>query len=145
MLTGVGGDIDFVDQSAGPAYVHQYSVDVKRELPGRVAVSVGYLGSRSERLAVGGTIDARVNINQLDPQYLALGTALQEPVPNPFFGISAFGARALAADHPARRAAAAVSAVHRTCWPIASARRARGTTRCRSPLERRQHDGWGRA
>ena len=47
-------------------YVHQYSVDLKRELPGRMAASIGYLGSRSERLAVGGTVDARVNINQLD-------------------------------------------------------------------------------
>jgi hypothetical protein len=30
-----------------------------------------------------------LNINQLDPQYLALGPALLEPVPNPFFGLPA--------------------------------------------------------
>jgi hypothetical protein len=40
---------------------------------------------------MGGTSDATVNINQLDPQYLSLGTALQQLVPNPFFGIAAFG------------------------------------------------------
>ena len=91
LLTGVGGDLDFVDQTARTAFVHQYSLDVKRELPGRVAVSVGYLGSRSERLAVGGTADARVNINQLDPRYQAAGTALLQQVPNPFYGIAAFG------------------------------------------------------
>jgi hypothetical protein len=55
LLTGAGGDVDFVEQSGGTAYVHQYSIDLKRELPGRVSASVGYLGSRSERLTVGGT------------------------------------------------------------------------------------------
>ena len=51
-----------------------------------MAIAVGYMGSRSERLPIGGTVDATININQLDPQYLALGTALQQTVPNPFFG-----------------------------------------------------------
>ena len=91
LLTGAGGDVDFVEQSGGTAYVHQSSIDLKRELPGRIAASVGYLGSRSERLTVGGTSDGTININQLDPNYLALGTALQQQVPNPFFGLPQFG------------------------------------------------------
>ncbi len=97
LLTGVGGDIDFIDQSSRSGYVHQYSIDVKRELTARMSVSVGYLGSRSERLALGGTIDTRLNINQLDPRYFSLGNALQELVPNPFFGIAEFGARSRSA------------------------------------------------
>ena len=40
---------------------------------------------------MGGTSDATVNINQLDPQYQSLGTALQQTVANPFFGIAEFG------------------------------------------------------
>ena len=40
---------------------------------------------------MGGTVDATVNINQLDPRYLALGGTLQDPVLNPFFGIPEFG------------------------------------------------------
>ena len=28
-----------------------------------------------------------LNINQLDPEFLSLGAALNEPVPNPFFGL----------------------------------------------------------
>ena len=40
---------------------------------------------------MGGTSDATVNINQLDPSYLEMGTALQQLVPNPFFGIAEFG------------------------------------------------------
>ena len=40
---------------------------------------------------MGGTTDVTVNINQLDPSYLSLGTGLQQLVPNPFFGNAAFG------------------------------------------------------
>ena len=72
--------------------MHRYSFDVQRELPGRVALTMGYIGSRSEGLALGGTVDRSLNINQLDPQYLALGSALLQQVPNPFFGIPQFGA-----------------------------------------------------
>ena len=42
-------------------------------------------------MPVGGTVDTTVNINQIDPQYLALGPALLDLVPNPFFGNAAFG------------------------------------------------------
>jgi hypothetical protein len=91
VLTGAGGAIDFVDQSSKPGYVQQYSVDYQWELPAGHSISVGYMGSRSERLSMGGTSDVTVNINQLDPSYLALGTSLQQLVPNPFFGNAAFG------------------------------------------------------
>jgi hypothetical protein len=91
VLTGAGGVIDFVDQNSRPGYVQQFSVDLQRELPGGNAVTVGYLGSRSRRLSMGGTADATVNINQLDPSYQALGSQLQQLVPNPFYGNPAFG------------------------------------------------------
>jgi trimeric autotransporter adhesin len=92
LLTGAGGTVHFVDQFRKSAYVHQYSADVQRELRSDMSVSIGYLGSRSERLSVGGTNSNTVNINQLDPQFLAQETALLQQVPNPFFGNSAFGA-----------------------------------------------------
>ena len=91
LATGVGGVIDFVDQNSTPGRVHQYSVDYTRELPGSTAVSIGYSGSRSEQMPVGGTVDTTVNINQIDPSYLSLGPALLDLVPNPFFGNAAFG------------------------------------------------------
>ena len=91
LFTGAGGVIDFADQNAKPGYVQQYSLDFQRELPGGNVINFGYVGSRSERLSIGGTNDATVNINQLDPTYLALGSALQQLVPNPFFGNAAFG------------------------------------------------------
>jgi hypothetical protein len=92
LLTGAGGDVHFIDQFSKPAYVQQFSIDLQRELPGRVSVSAGYVGSRSDRLAVGGTADSTLNINQIPTQYLSMGTALQELVPNPFYGNAAFGA-----------------------------------------------------
>ncbi|HEV3215253.1 MAG TPA: carboxypeptidase-like regulatory domain-containing protein [Vicinamibacterales bacterium] len=91
LATGAGGTVDYIDQNAKPGYVQQYSVDYQLELPARNVITVGYQGSRSERLTLGGTADATVNINQLDPSYLALGTALQQAVPNPFYGNPAFG------------------------------------------------------
>ncbi len=113
----MGGDIDFIDQSARSGYVHQYSIDVKRALTARMSVSIGYLGSRSERLALGGTIDTRLNINQLDPRLLfarqrfaAAGAEsvfrhrrLRRPCPVPH-------------DCP-RRAAATVPTVHQCLRP----------------------------
>ena len=91
LATGAGGVIDFVDQSSRPGYVQQISVDWQRELGGDMLLSVGYMHSRSRRLSMGGTADATVNINQLAPEYLALGSALQQQVANPFFGNPAFG------------------------------------------------------
>ena len=53
LATGAGSVIDFVDQDSKPGYVQQYSVDWQRELPGEMAIAVGYMGSRSERLPTG--------------------------------------------------------------------------------------------
>jgi len=92
LLTGVGGQIDFVSQDRQSPYVQQYSVDLQRELPGDMAVSIGYIGSRGDNLGYGADGVAFVNINQLRPEQLALGTALQQQVPNPFFGIPEAGA-----------------------------------------------------
>lgn len=91
LATGAGGVIDFADQNSQPGYVQQYSVDLQRELPGQNVVIIGYSASRSNRLSIGGTQDATVNINQLDPQYLTLGSALLAQVPNPFYGNAVFG------------------------------------------------------
>jgi hypothetical protein len=91
LLTGVGSGIEFIDQNKGAPRVQQWSVDVQRELPGNMAVSIGYLGSRGDDLGLGGTVDTAVNINQLDPQFMSLGSALLQQVPNPFFGVAQAG------------------------------------------------------
>ena len=94
-VTGVGTDISFSDPNAKPGYVHQFSADWQKEFVGGNVISFGYMGSRSERLGLGSTSDTSLNINQLDPQYQALGAALNQSVPNPFFGIPEFAGTAL--------------------------------------------------
>ena len=91
LLTGAGGTVQFIDQFRKSAYVHQYSLDFQRELPGRIVGGISYIGATSRHLGLGGNDDATININQLDPRYQSLGAALLDQVPNPFFGNSAFG------------------------------------------------------
>ncbi len=86
-LTGVGTEIEFIDQNKKAPYVHQYSVDVSRELPGAIAVGFEYVGASGVDLGLGGSNDSRININQLDPSLASLGSALTDQVPNPFFGL----------------------------------------------------------
>jgi len=85
-LEGVGSNIEFVDQDKGAPYVQQYSLDLNRELPGNVAIGVEYSGATGRNLGYGGTVDTSININTLEPSNLALGAALTQQVPNPFFG-----------------------------------------------------------
>jgi hypothetical protein len=89
-LTGVGGEINFIDQDKKAPYVHMYSVDVNRELPNNVAVGFEYAGATGRDLGLGGSNDGIVNINQVPYEYLSLGsTALNEQVTNPMFGLPA--------------------------------------------------------
>src|SRR6266566_835796 len=85
-LTGVGTTISFVDQNRKAPRVQQYSADVQQQLPDNMAISIGYVGARSDHLGLGGSADTPVNINQVDPKYLSLGSALTQQVANPFFG-----------------------------------------------------------
>ena len=86
-LTNLDSIISYVDQDRTAPRVQQFSVDVQRELPGHMAFVASYVGARSDHLALGGSADIGININQLDPKYLALGSAvLDQPLPNPFFG-----------------------------------------------------------
>ena len=88
-LTGVGGQIEFIDQTKGSPWIQQYSVDVQRQLGDSVSVGAEYIGATGRSLGLGGSNDAVLNINQLDPNHLSLGNALLEQVPNPFFGLPA--------------------------------------------------------
>lgn len=95
LLTGTGGDIYFVDPDKGAPRVQQYSFDLQRELPGAMSISLGYTGLTGSQLSWGGSSNATININQLDPAYQSLSSTTTL-VPNPFFGIpeaGAFGTR----------------------------------------------------
>ncbi len=81
---GLGGQtLTVFDGSAHSTRIHQYSFDVQRELPGGFVVATGYSGSVTHNLIQGTPV---ININQLPDKYLAMGSALNNKVPNPFYG-----------------------------------------------------------
>jgi hypothetical protein len=66
---------------------YQWNFDVQRELPGQILLDVAYVGSRGIHLAF-----RNRQMNELDPQYLSLGSGLNQLVNNPFYGIINVGA-----------------------------------------------------
>ena len=58
-------------------------------MPGNIAIGFEYVGATGRDLGLGGSNDGIININQVPTQYLSLGTALLDQVPNPFFGLPA--------------------------------------------------------
>ena len=86
-LTGVGTEINFIDQDKKAPQVHMYSVDINRELPGSIAIGFEYAGATGRDLGLGGSNDGVVNINQVPYSNLSLGAALNDQVTNPFFGL----------------------------------------------------------
>ncbi len=91
-LQNIGGDVYFSDQFRDSPYIKKWSLDLQKDIGHDLVVKVGYVGSQGSNLAIGGTNDSVVNVNQLADQHLALGDRLNEPWPNPFSGDSRFGA-----------------------------------------------------
>jgi hypothetical protein len=86
-LSGLNGNVSFVDQNRSAPRVQQWSTDLQHELGGGMAITATYMGAHGDHLPLGGSNDVAININQMDPKYLALGaTALAQQLPNPFFG-----------------------------------------------------------
>ena len=80
-LSGIGQAITvFSPTSQSAGYVQEYSLEVQRQVPQGFVITVGALGSHSLHLNESG-----LNINQLNPSYLSLGSALTQSVPNPLF------------------------------------------------------------
>jgi len=67
-------------------YMMQWNFDIQRELPGGTLLDVAYAGSRGVHLHY-----IQQTINQLPDQDLSLGTALDNQVANPFYGLIANG------------------------------------------------------
>ena len=89
-LTGVGGEIRFIDQDKRAPYVHMYSADIHRDIGRGIAVGFEYSGATGRDLGLGGANEGFVNINQVPSQYWSLGAAqLNENISNPFFGLPA--------------------------------------------------------
>jgi hypothetical protein len=78
---GLGQGVFTVDRDLGSGYVQQWNFAVQRELTKNMVVEVAYAGSKITHVGIPDT-----NINQLTAAQLALGPALLQRVPNPFFG-----------------------------------------------------------
>jgi hypothetical protein len=85
LLTQAGANLQAFLQDSPSPWNMMWNFTLQRELPGAVLLESSYIGNRGLYLSRSG--EGGMELNQLDPQYLALGSALNQTVPNPFFGI----------------------------------------------------------
>jgi carboxypeptidase family protein/TonB-dependent receptor-like protein len=85
LLTQVGANLQAVLQDTVTPWSQQWNLNIQRELPFQMSVEIAYVGSRGLQLSRNG--EDGLSLNQLDPKYLALGSALNQLVANPFYGV----------------------------------------------------------
>jgi hypothetical protein len=100
LMTLVGQAVSFVEPADRTPMFHNWQFNIQREIAPQTLLEMAYVGSRGIRIALAGSdFTGAVNepLNQFHPQYLAMGTELLRPVPNPFFGIlsGALGGRTI--------------------------------------------------
>jgi hypothetical protein len=79
----LGGKGQLRFENAG--YTEQWNFTVQHQFQHDIALEVGYAGLRGVHLPLG------LQLNQLNPSYLSLGSALKSQVANPFYGIVTTG------------------------------------------------------
>jgi hypothetical protein len=79
--TLIGQSLSVFIRGEHVGYTQQWNFNIQREIGNGFALDLAYAGSKGTGLP--GSIQA----NQLPDQYLALGTALNQQVPNPFYGL----------------------------------------------------------
>ena len=80
-LTDVGFSTNAVSPSRKTFYVQQWSYGFQFAPTHSDVIDVTYVGNHGSHVQISGR-----NLNQLDPKYFSLGSALATPVTNPFFG-----------------------------------------------------------
>jgi trimeric autotransporter adhesin len=101
-MAGAGTAVTVIDQNHRSPMVHQYSFDVQREVGWGTTVAVGYVGSLGRQMVLG---MGAVNVNQLAPEHLSLGSTLNRTVPTPFYqagGPGLVGARTISLSQALR-------------------------------------------
>lgn len=85
LLTQAGANLQaFWPDSPSPLN-KMWNFTIQRELPGQTLFEMAYVGNLGSNLS--SSSESGMDFNQLDPQYLSLGSKLNERVPNPFYGI----------------------------------------------------------
>lgn len=88
LLTDAGNSVNAWDRGHPTSYVESYSASFQYQVIRNGVIEVGYQGSQGRKLPVG---YGSFNVNQLNPSYLSLGSALSAPVANPFYGVITSG------------------------------------------------------
>ena len=78
--TLLGQSVDFFNRGNVTPYSAQWNFNIQTQLPGKVLLETGYVGTRGLKMA------ANQTLNQLPDSALALGDALRTQVNNPFAG-----------------------------------------------------------
>jgi Carboxypeptidase regulatory-like domain len=81
-LSFLGNNVTYFETDHPTPTQQQWNLTVQRELAGATLIEVAYAGGHGTHIMGYG-----YDLNQLDPQYNALGLALDDRVPNPFFGV----------------------------------------------------------
>jgi outer membrane receptor protein involved in Fe transport len=82
----LGNNVTYFERDRPTPTVQQWNVSVQRELPWSMLAEAAYAGSHGTHI-----IGFGYDLNQLDPQYLSLGLALDDRVPNPFASVMPAG------------------------------------------------------
>jgi hypothetical protein len=88
--TLLGQAVDFYDRSNPTPYSAQWNFNIQHQFRGNVLLEVGYMGSRGLKFPF------TTQLNQLPTADLALGNALTNQFPNPFYGQISTGVDATA-------------------------------------------------
>lgn len=80
LATDIGQGVSGSLRTRKTSYAEQWNLDVQHQFPWQILFDIAYAGSHGVHLY------GDYNANQLPDQYLSMGSALQQQVPNPFFG-----------------------------------------------------------
>ena len=84
LLTSVGTATEGVLRNTVTPYTMQWNFNVQRALPGDMTLQVGYVANRGLQLQRNS--ESGLDLDQINPVYLSLGSHLNDLVTNPFYG-----------------------------------------------------------
>ena len=85
LKTLIGQDLVSVYHTNRSAYAQEWNLDVQQQFRGNFLLDLAYAGNKGTALPVD------IQADQMADRYLALGSALLNTVPNPFYGIVTTG------------------------------------------------------
>lgn len=91
LATLLGQNISFVNPGDVSPLLHTWNLNIQREIFSKSLLQLGYVGSRGIHITSDPQTSISENINQVPSQYLSMGRALLDSVPNPYRGTITVG------------------------------------------------------